>query len=184
MYFLFGSYAECRFHRVVIINYYWKIYLTDDSKIKIIAVGNDLYGDDGIGNTILEELDHMPEMQNIELIDGATDALGLIDHFEKDDHIILIDAAQMSEKPGTVKVFTKDEVKLNIKMDHLTVHGISLAETFDIATAVDRMPKKITIIGIEPENIGIFEKLSDTVKQSIPKIITHIINFTNTLSGG
>lgn len=160
--------------------------MAENSKIKIIAVGNDLYGDDGIGHAVLEELSQMPEMKDIELIDGATDALGLIDHFENTDHIILIDAAQMGEEPGTVKVFTKDEVKLKIKMDHLTVHGISLAETFDIAKTVEKLPKKVTIIGVEPQNIGISEKISEVAAQSIPLIISHIINFTNvtTLSGG
>ena len=112
--------------------------------------------------------------------------LGMIDHFENTEHVIVIDAAQMGEQPGTVKVFNKDEVKLKIKMDHLTVHGISLAETFDIAQTVDKLPEKVTIIGIEPKNIGISEKLSDTVTQSIPIIVSHIINLThiNTLSGG
>jgi len=157
-----------------------------NSKIKIIAVGNDIYGDDGIGKAVIDELNQMPEMKDIEMIDGDTDALGLIDHFENTDHVILIDAAQMGEKPGTVKVFNKDEIRLNIKMDHLTVHGISLAETFEIAQTVEKLPKKVTIIGIEPQNIGISEKLSDTVKQSIPIIISHIINLThiNTPSGG
>lgn len=160
--------------------------MIENSKIKVIAVGNDLYGDDGVGQAVLELLEQMPEMQNIELINGATDALGLIDHFEDTAHIILIDAAQMGEQPGTVRVFSKDEVRLNIQMDHLTVHGISLAETFDIAETVDRLPEKITIIGIEPKNIGISEKLSDTVKQSIPNVISQIINLThvNTPSGG
>ena len=61
-----------------------------------------------------------------------------------------------------------------------------MAETFDIAETVDRLPEKITIIGIEPKNIGISEKLSDTVKQSIPNVISQIINLThvNTPSGG
>jgi hydrogenase maturation protease len=157
-----------------------------NSKVKIIAVGNDLYGDDGIGKAVIDELNQMPEMNDIKMIDGDTDALGLIDHFENTEHVILIDAAHMGETPGTVKVFNKDDVKLNIKMDHLTVHGISLAETFDIAQTVDKLPEKVTIIGVEPQNIGITEKLSDTVKQSIPIIISHIINLThiNTLSGG
>ncbi len=157
-----------------------------DSKLKVIAVGNDLYGDDGIGNAVLHELAQMPEMSRIELVDGATDALGLIDHFLGADHVIIVDAAHMGEKPGTVKVFSREEVKLQIKMDHLSVHGISLAETFDIAQAVDSLPKKITIIGIEPKNIGISQNLSDVVKNSIPEVVSNIINLTqlnNAISG-
>lgn len=162
--------------------------MTNKSKIiKVIAVGNDLYGDDGVGNAVLQVLEKMPDMKGIELIDGATDALGLIDHFKGVDHVIIVDAAQMGEIPGTVKVFNKEEVKLKIKMDHLSVHGISLAETFDIAQAVDSLPEKITIIGIEPKNIGISQKLSEVVTQSIPEIVSNIINLTqinNSLSGG
>ena len=155
--------------------------------IKVIAVGNDLYGDDGIGNAVLQVLEQIPDMKDVELIDGATDALGLIDHFSETDHVIIVDAAQMGEKPGTVKVFSKEEVKLKIKMDHLSVHGISLAETFDIAQAVDSLPKNITIIGIEPKNIGISQNLSDVVTQSIPEVVSSIINLTqmnNSLSRG
>ncbi len=155
--------------------------------IKVIAVGNDLYGDDGIGNAVLQVLEQIPDMKDVELIDGATDALGLIDHFSDTDHVIIVDAAQMGEKPGTVKIFSKEEVKLKIKMDHLSVHGISLAETFDIAQAVDSLPKNITIIGIEPKNIGISQNLSDVVTQSIPEVVSSIINLTqmnNSLSRG
>ena len=162
--------------------------MTNNPKlIKVIAVGNDLYGDDGIGNAVLQALEQIPDMKNIELIDGATDALGLIDHFSETDHVIIVDAAQMGEKPGTVKVFSKEEVKLKIKMDHLSVHGISLAETIDIAQAVDSLPKNITIIGIEPKNIGISQNLSDVVTQSIPEVVSNIINLTqinNSLSRG
>ena len=153
--------------------------MTKDSRLKVIAVGNDLYGDDGVGNAVLNVLEQIPEMKKIELIDGATDALGLIDHFSGTDHVIIVDAAQMGEEPGTVKVFSKEEVKLKIKMDNLSVHGISLAETFDIAQTVDSLPEKITIIGIEPKNIGISQGLSDVVMQSIPEVVSNIINLTN-----
>ncbi len=149
-----------------------------NSKLKVIAVGNDLYGDDGVGNVVLRALEQIPDMVDAELIDGATDALGLIDHFSDTDHVIIVDAAQMGEKPGTVKIFSREEVKLQIKMDHLSVHGISLAETFDIAQAVDSLPEKITIIGIEPKNIGISQNLSDVVMQSIPEVVSNIINLT------
>ena len=162
--------------------------MTNNPKsIKVIAVGNDLYGDDGIGNAVLQVLEQIPDMNDIELIDGATDALGLIDHFSETDQVIIVDAAQMGEKPGTVKVFSKEQVKLEIKMDHLSVHGISLAETFDIAQMVDSLPKHITIIGIEPKNIGISESLSDVVTQSIPEVVSNIINLTqinNSLNRG
>ena len=35
----------------------------------------------------------------------ATDALGIVDYLKGTDHAIIIDAAQMGEKPGTVNCF-------------------------------------------------------------------------------
>ncbi len=150
--------------------------MTKDTRLKVIAIGNDLYGDDGVGNAVLNVLEQIPEMKDVELIDGATDALGLIDHFSGADHVVIVDAAQMGENPGTVKIFCKEEVELKIEMDNLSVHGISLAETFNIAQMVDSLPEKITIIGIEPKNIGISQKLSNVVTQSIPEVVSNIIN--------
>ncbi|NHZ86056.1 MAG: hydrogenase maturation protease [Planctomycetia bacterium] len=147
-----------------------------DQVLKIIAIGNDLYGDDGVGLAVLETLASIPNIENVELVNGATDALGLIDHFIDVEHVIIIDAAQMGEQPGTVKVFDREDIKMTIKVDNLSVHGISLAETFEIAEAIDSLPGKITIIGIEPKNIGISQNLSDLVAQSIPEVVTNIIN--------
>jgi hydrogenase maturation protease len=143
--------------------------------IKIIAVGNNFYGDDGIGSEILSVLDGMPEFNSCQLIDSATDALGFIDHFNDADHIIIIDAAKMGEIPGTVKAFSANDALLNIQMDHLSIHGISLAETFEIARAIGAMPNSITIIGIEPESFSITEGLSETVTKSIPQAVSRII---------
>jgi Ni,Fe-hydrogenase maturation factor len=46
---------------------------------------------------------------------------------------------------------------------------------------VDSLPEKITIIGIEPKNIGISQKLSNVVTQSIPDVVSNIINLTHNL---
>jgi len=144
-------------------------------EIKIIAVGNDLYGDDGVAKKVLTVLQEIDVFNSVELIDGATDALGLIDYFQGTDYVIIIDAAKMGETPGTVRAFNADDVLINIKMDHLSVHGISLAETFEIAKAIDAMPKNMTIVGIEPESIVIAQGISAPVAQSIPIAVSKII---------
>jgi hydrogenase maturation protease len=149
-------------------------------EVKIIAVGNDLYGDDGVAKQVLTELQGIDTFQSVALVDGATDALGLIDHFKGADYVIIVDAAEMGEIPGTVRVFRADEVKMKIKMDHLSVHGISLAETFEIAKTIDAMPENLTIIGIEPQSIKIAQGLSPAVEKSIPVAVAKIIELNQT----
>ena len=147
----------------------------DSVTTKIIAVGNSLYGDDGVGEAVLNALTDIPELENVELIDGATDALGLIDYFVDTDHVIIIDAASMDKTPGTIAVFDADQVNLMIKSDHLSLHGISLAETFEIAKYAKSLPGKITIVGIEPQQLTVAAGLSEPVAQAIPEAVSKII---------
>ena len=85
--------------------------------LKIISVGNDLYGDDGIGTAILKKVKEYSAFANTPLIDCATDALSIIDHFQDAEHVLIIDAAKMGEPPGSVKLFDATKAKLLIKTD-------------------------------------------------------------------
>ncbi len=145
------------------------------ANMKIIAVGNSLYGDDGVGEAVLHALQDLPEFDNVELIDGATDALGLIDHFAGTDHVILIDAAYMDTPPGTVKLFGYEQANLIIRNDHLSLHGISLPETFEIARLAESLPAKLTIVGIEPAQLEISHGLSPAVAQAVPETVSKIL---------
>ncbi|MBL7052569.1 MAG: hydrogenase maturation protease [Candidatus Marinimicrobia bacterium] len=140
-------------------------------KAKIFAVGNSLYGDDGIGKAVLDKLqsdNHFPEA---EFYDADTDALSLIDRFSMEGLNIIIDAAKMGENPGKICKFTPENVALKIHWDNLSLHGFGLAETFEMAKKINMMPKNVIIIGIEPEKIEIGNGLSEIVEKAIPKVI-------------
>ncbi len=150
--------------------------------LKIITVGNDFYGDDGIGVAIMKTAKRLPDFNEIQFIDCATDALGLIDHMKGTKHILIIDAAKMGEPPGTVKVFNAEDANLTIKTDHLSVHGISLAETMNIAKRIGFYPDTVTIMGIEPERLTINTGLSNSVANAIPTAITKLIEFQSAIN--
>jgi len=63
--------------------------------VKVIAVGNPAYGDDGIGAAVLDVLRAGDLGAEVELIDIHTDALAMIDHFTPDAKHVIIDAANM-----------------------------------------------------------------------------------------
>lgn len=145
-----------------------------ESKVKIISVGNPLYGDDGIGKAVLEELMQSNSIPSASYYDAATDALSILDEFEFDGLNIIVDAAKMGKNPGTVAHFTSDEARTIIQWDHLSLHGFGLAETFALAKQLDKLPSKVMVIGIEPENIGIQEGISESVLNTIPEVINII----------
>ena len=142
--------------------------------MKIIAVGNTLYGDDGVGAAVLERIRADGLFPDAELIDAGTDALSLIDRFD-DRHLhVIVDAARMGLEPGRVAVFSPDEVSLRIRWDHLSLHGFGLAETFAMAETVGSMPPRLRVVGVEPETIAIDRGLSTAARSAIPEVLAAI----------
>ncbi len=145
-----------------------------ESKVKIISVGNPLYGDDGIGKAVLDELMQSNSIPSANYYDAATDALSILDEFEMDSLNIIVDAAKMGKAPGTVVHFKSKQAKTIIQWDHLSLHGFGLAETFALAKQLDKLPEKVVVVGVEPESIGISEGISETVIKTIPEIKKNI----------
>ena len=142
--------------------------------MKIFAVGNSFYGDDGIGAAVLERISEADFFPGAELFDAHTDALSLLDHLAPGQLNVVVDAADMGLPPGTVAAFRPDEVKLKIKSDHLSMHGFGLAETFDLARQLDKMPDDVLIIGVQPQRVEINQGLSDAVGAAVPTVINLI----------
>ena len=142
--------------------------------MKIIAVGNSFYGDDGVGAAVLERIRQDDLFPGAELIDIHTDALALLDHLERDELNVVVDAAEMGLEPGTAVGFRPSEVRLKVKSDHLSMHGFGLAEAFDLAAQLDRMPREVLIVGVEPERVRINQGLSTVVAAAVPRVISII----------
>ncbi len=142
--------------------------------MKVFAVGNAFYGDDGVGAAVLDHARRQGLWPDSELVDLQTDALALIDHLDLDDLNVVIDAANMGLEPGSVVAFAPDEVQLKIKSDHLSMHGFGLAEAFDLARRLDKLPSRVLIVGVEPARVEINTGLSAQVAAAVPRVVAAI----------
>ncbi len=142
--------------------------------MKVIAVGNSFYGDDGVGAAVLEHARDRGLWPQADLLDLGTDALALIDHLDPDGLNVVIDAARMGLEPGAVAVFRPDEARLRIRSDHLSLHGFGLAEAFDLARRLDRLPRQVVVVGVEPMRVEINTGLSAPVAAAVPAVVEAI----------
>ncbi|MDO9172248.1 MAG: hydrogenase maturation protease [bacterium] len=139
--------------------------------MKLIAVGNPLYGDDGVGAAVLERARATDAFPGAELIDAGTDALSLIDRFADEELHVIVDAARMGLEPGRVVRFAPGEVALGLAGDRLSLHGFGLAEAFALAERIDRLPRRLVIVGVEPQTLEIDRGLSDAVASAVPEVL-------------
>ncbi len=142
--------------------------------MKIFAVGNSFYGDDGVGVAVLDGIREANALPGADLFDAHTDALALLDRFSPGELNVIIDAAEMGLEPGAIAAFRPDEVQVKIQSDHLSMHGFGLGETFALARQLGTMPDEVLIVGVQPERIEINQGLSEPVAAAVPRIISLI----------
>ncbi len=145
----------------------------------ILGVGNPLRGDDGVGPEVIrllkENRDSYKLAADIDLLDGGTDGLGLIEYFREYRKVILIDAVLMGMPPGTVKVFKPEDALFHICNDSLSTHGFGISELVKFAKELELLPE-LSIVGIQAENTDYGEGLSESVKCNMEKVVTVINN--------
>ncbi|MCK5249856.1 MAG: hydrogenase maturation protease [Spirochaetaceae bacterium] len=144
----------------------------------ILGVGNPLRRDDGIGPAVIQLLEEKRVSyeisDDIELIDGGTDGLGLIEYLKDYKKVIIIDAVEMNLPPGTVKLFTPEEASISINKDSLSTHGFGIAELIKLAKALD-INTELIIAGVQPEDMNYGEGLSESVNSSMNVVINTVL---------
>lgn len=152
---------------------------TMDSKqaIVIIGVGNILQQDDGVGVHAIRALrSYVSQPEQISIIDAGTLSYELLEWVSQSDHAIIIDAARMKCTPGTIKVFNDEEIQQQFEITKAhSVHQISLQDTLLTSQALYSKPFRVTLIGVEPENIQWGTTLSTSVQAALPAIIKTIV---------
>ena len=142
--------------------------------MRIFAVGNSFYGDDGVGAAVLETIKENETFPGAELFDLQTDALTLVDRLAPDEVNVVIDAADMGLEPGAARGFRPSEVSLRIRSDHLSLHGFGLAEAFGLAAQLGRLPRRVLVVGVQPEQVAINRGLTERVAAAVPEVIAII----------
>jgi len=138
----------------------------------ILGVGNLLMKDEGIGVHVAQACARLSLPEGVEVIDGGTsiELAFLADGFDK---LIVIDAVKAGGEPGTIYHFSLEEIEHG-QAPILSGHELGLAQAFS-ASALERTPKEILIIGVEPSKIDWGLELSPELENKIPEIVKHVL---------
>jgi hydrogenase maturation protease len=153
-------------------------HLTDDEagSVLVLGLGNPLLGDEGVGVRVIEELKGLDLPDGVVLVDGGTAGLSLISLMEGYQRVIVVDAAEMGQSPGRVVKFAPSEVQLRMTKDLLSLHQVGFGEVLALAEALGVSPPQLTIIGVQPDRIGVGEVISPEVEQAIPQCIGLVLS--------
>ena len=137
--------------------------------IIIIGIGNILMHDEGIGVRTVEHLAQGPLPEYVDVLDGGTSGCNLIDHVAEREAVLVIDAADGGDAPGTITWCDADEL-LDALDTPLSLHEFGLLETLKMARTLGCAPRRTLVLGVQPERVGLGLGLSSLIEGLIPQL--------------
>ena len=140
-----------------------------------MGVGNILLKDEGIGVKVIKKLENEFSFPpDVVLLDGGTAGHHLVNMVSGFDVIIVVDAVQGGESPGTIYRFTLDQIPFEVNT-HLSVHQVGVLDALNQVKLLEEIPK-VTFIGIEPKDISPWGmKLTPVIEEKIPELIILVL---------
>ena len=143
----------------------------------VLGIGNTLLSDEGLGIHLLHYLQTQnPTLHSVTWLDGGTLSFTLAPVIEDHENLIVLDAAQLNEPPGTVRLLEGEEMDRFVGYGKRSVHEVGLVDLMAIARLQDSLPVHRALLGIQPARLGWGESLSNTVSSVIPDAASQVMD--------
>ncbi len=148
-----------------------------EEKIVVLGVGNILLKDEGVGVRVVEELQRKFTFPpNVDLVDGGTQGLWLLPTLQAADHLIVIDAVFGKCEPGSVYRLERDDLPKGLRAKQ-SAHDSDLIEALNLCALLEKEPKSVVVIGIEPEDITAYGlELTPKIQSCVSELINRVLS--------
>lgn len=148
--------------------------MSEAKPLRIIGVGNPLMADDGLGIVAAERLAALDWPPGVEVLDGGTGGLTLLDLFGGARGVILLDAVAMGAAPGTLRRFSAEELAaLPAETPSLSLHSGGLAEVLALARELGSLPP-LVLFGVQPARVELGLGLSPAVAAALEDLLERV----------
>ena len=141
--------------------------------ILVIGVGNVSRGDDAVGLVVVRHLRQV-WAEGVGIVERQGEATDLIETWQDTDAVILIDAVQAGEAPGTIFRLDPQVTPIPRRMFACSTHAFGVAEALALAQALQRLPQHVVVYGVQGKCFAMGEGLSDDVAQAVPEVVRRI----------
>lgn len=143
------------------------------SSTLILGIGNNLLSDDGIGIHVVEALRER-NLPGVECLDGGTLSFSLMETVEGAGRLIVVDAAQLEEAPGTVRLFENEAMDRYLRSGRRSVHEVGLADVLDMTRLTGRLPEPRALVGIQPKEVDWGDAPTPAVAEAVERAIAEV----------
>ena len=163
-------------------------------KTLVLGLGNELFGDDGVGIHVIRQLkkkkdagEILPGTSHVVFEECSLSGIAILDVLVGYDRLVIIDTIK-KENPVTGRISILEEKNLR-HIPGPSPHYVSIPQTIEIGRSIGlEMPSKIKIVAVEAKNLyNLGEGLTKEMTQAVSKIVrkvTDLIAHTAILKDG
>ena len=152
-------------------------------KVLILGIGNTLLTDEGVGVYVIHALEDFisPDDEDVRLLDGGTLSFTLAGPIEEADALVVVDAAELKAKPGTLQVFEGVEMdRFLLGNRKSSVHEVGLTDLMAIARLAGHWPERRALVAIQPDLVDWGELPTEQVAAAVPGACARIQSLIGT----
>lgn len=151
-------------------------------KVLVAGIGNIFFGDDGFGVEVVRELSGRwlpPSAKVMDVgIGGIHLAFELMDGY---DAVVLVDAVQRGDEPGTVTVMEAEGLAGGLGM--IDAHGMDPETMLSMVSGLGAEVGRILVVGCEAADVDERMGLSETVAAAVPGAASAVAELVVDLAG-
>jgi hydrogenase maturation protease len=142
------------------------------TQVTVLAVGNPIMGDDGVGAELLARVRAARADARIEFVDGVTGGMDLVPVVENRPRVLVLDAVAVAgAEPGTVVDLPGHRLRaaLGAKM---SPHQVGLLDVLSVVRLLGREPGEVRVVGVVPVTVELRLGLSPVVAAALDDAAT------------
>ncbi|MCB2155770.1 hydrogenase maturation protease [bacterium] len=142
--------------------------------VLVIGVGNELRRDDGVGIAIARRIS-AEQLPGVIVRECTGEGAGLINAWTGHDAVIVCDAIKSGSAPGTVHRLDASKREIPSGLFHYSTHEFGLAEAVELSRAMDELPGRFLIFGVEGKDFSGGKGLSKAVEQGMETVLCGVL---------
>jgi hydrogenase maturation protease len=139
----------------------------------VVGIGTGDRGDDAIGLLVADRVRELGAT-GVTVVPVGT-PLELLDVFDSYDSVVVVDAVRSGGGAGAVSVRVVDESALPARSPAAGTHGLGVAEAVELARALDRLPARLVVVGVELADVTTGADLTEAVARAVDQAAFEVL---------
>ena len=141
----------------------------------VLGLGNLVHSDDGLGVHAIQRLIEDSRVpSHVVLMDGGTQGLSLLPHISEFQRLLVIDAIDVGEPPGTL--VRLEGAALKNMPGKPSVHQLGFADLLAALELLGETPAEIVLLGVQPLSTEWAAELTAPLQAALAPLVNAVLD--------